>query len=90
VGLDVRPEILEVLRKNEEVVPDADLVAHVPVERRLQFEAELFEYLPRPVLGFHHLRDDLLQAGFQGVQEKLVRQDAPYPVLVKLSCPPCL
>jgi len=31
VGLDARPEILEVLRQDEQVVPDPDLVADVAV-----------------------------------------------------------
>src|SRR4030067_480864 len=53
VGLDVRPEILEVLRQDEEIVAKADLVAHVAREHRFRPEAALLEDLLRPLLPLH-------------------------------------
>ena len=77
MGLDVRPELLEVFRQDEQVVTHADLVAHVPAERRLELEAQLLEDPLGARLLLHHLGHHLLKARLQGVEEQLVREDAP-------------
>ena len=84
MGLDVRPELLEVLRQDEQVVPHADLVPHVPAERRLQLEAQFLEHPPGARLRLHHLGDHLLEARLQGVEEQLVGEEAPHPLPVEV------